>query len=214
MTRGTTSAFDAEEAEMRRQEDLASPEMQGLRRAALAFLDAWRLGVLRRVGEVLGVRAQAVKAGRARYNQKAEMAEEKRRQEQIPSWMTGRVAPEKTPCQDQNTIAAMPSSPSFLCPPPLLALDDKDRALVLNSLLLLTLSLEHYTAHSRVLLQLLSASLRLSSSTLSELESAVAIGLLATASGMSAAETTKKAAAEDANSRRWKVGFLERLYLG
>lgn len=182
--------------------------MQGLRRAVPAFLDAWRLGVLRLVGEVLGVRAQAIKAGRARYNQEAEMAEERRRQEQIPSWTTRRVAPEKTPRQDQNTIAAMPSSPSIFCPPSLLALNEKNRALVLNSLLLLTLSLEHYTAHSRVLLQLLFAGLRLSSSTLPELESAVAKGLLATASGMSAPETTKEAATEDANNHAGKSGLL------
>ncbi|KAL8673218.1 MAG: hypothetical protein Q9168_002370 [Polycauliona sp. 1 TL-2023] len=131
----TTSAVDATESEIRRQDDLASPQMQGLRRAAISFLDAWRTGLLRRVGEVLRVRAQAVKARRTKYNQEVEMAAEKRRQEQMPTWTTRKIGPE--------------------------------------------------TSH----------------------ESAVAKGLLATALGMSAAETTKKAAAEDANSRRWKVGF-------
>ncbi|KAL9007708.1 MAG: hypothetical protein Q9180_009594, partial [Flavoplaca navasiana] len=48
------SATHLEEAGIRRQEDLASPQMQGLQRAALAFFDAWRLDVLRRVGDVLG----------------------------------------------------------------------------------------------------------------------------------------------------------------
>ncbi|KAL8879918.1 MAG: hypothetical protein Q9198_002565 [Flavoplaca austrocitrina] len=38
-------------------------------------------------------------------------------------------------------------------------------------------------------------------------ESAIAQGLLATASNMSSAETTKEAAAENVNGRRWKVGF-------
>ncbi|KAL8758046.1 MAG: hypothetical protein Q9199_001776 [Rusavskia elegans] len=76
------------------------------------------------------------------------------------------------------------------------------------SLLLLTLNLEHYTAHSRVLLQLLFAGLRLSSSTLPELESAVAKGLLATALGMSASETTKEAATEDANNHAGKSDLL------
>lgn len=79
-----------------------------------------------------------------------------------------------------------------------------------NSLLLLTFSLEHYTARSRVLLPLVSTSLLLSSSTLLELESAVAKGLLAIASNMSAAEIIKTAATEGANSRRWKVGFAAR----
>ena len=81
---------------------------------------------------------------------------------------------------------------------------------MLNSLLLQTFSLEHYTARSRVLLPLVSTSLLLSSSTLLELESAVAKGLLATASNMSAAEIIKKAATEGANSRRWKFGFAAR----
>ncbi|KAL8910401.1 MAG: hypothetical protein Q9171_004310 [Xanthocarpia ochracea] len=198
---------EAEDAERRRQEDLASPQMQGLRRAAIAFFDAWRLGVLRRVGEVLGVRAQAIKAGRAKYNLEAERAAATRRQEQAPNWTARRVAREKTSGQNQNTIAAIQASSCIACPPSLLVLDDKSRVLVLNSLLLLILSLEHYTAHSRILLRLLSRSLRLPLSSLSDLESAVAKGLLATASNMSAAETTRKAAAQGASSRRWKVGF-------
>lgn len=81
---------------------------------------------------------------------------------------------------------------------------------MLNSLLLLRFSLEHYTTCSRVLPPLVSTSLLLSSSTLLELESAVAKGLLATASNMSAAEIIQKAATEGANSRRWKVGFAAR----
>ncbi|KAL8851214.1 MAG: hypothetical protein Q9221_003845 [Calogaya cf. arnoldii] len=71
------SAVAADEAEIRRQEDLASPQMQGLRRAAPAFLDVWRLGVLRRVGELLGVRTQPGKAGKSKYNQRVEMAADK-----------------------------------------------------------------------------------------------------------------------------------------
>lgn len=68
-------------------------------------------------------------------------------------------------------------------------------------------SLERYAAHSCVLLQIVAVSLHIPSSVLPELESTVSYGLLSTAANMSAAESTKKAADNDAVGRRWKVGI-------
>ena len=62
----------AEDRRRIRNRDLASPQMQGMKRAGLSFFDAWRLRLLRRIGEVLDIKAQAVRQRRAEYNTKAE----------------------------------------------------------------------------------------------------------------------------------------------
>ena len=184
----------AEHRRRQRDEDLASPQMQGMKRAALSFFDAWRLGILRRVGEVLSVRAQAVRQRRAEYNVKAAAEADGRRVQNAADSEHG-----NDPANALSVIAVIPS--------PLSQLEEVKRTKILLCLLLLTLSLEHYAAHSRVLLQIIAASLRLPSSTLSDRESTVSHGLLSTAANMSAAESTKKEAADNAVGRRWKVGL-------
>ncbi|KAI4286647.1 MAG: hypothetical protein L6R35_004099 [Caloplaca aegaea] len=169
-----------------RDENLASPEMQDLKRATLKFYDNWRLGVLRRVGEVLSVRAQDIRQRRADYNAKAEKGADK----QVVG--LSRASP-----SGLSTIAVVPTS--------LVKLDEAKRSKILLCLLLLTLSLEHYLAHSRILLQIVAASLHLPSSALPELEATVSDGLLSTAANMSAEESAKKEADSNAAGRRWKV---------
>ena len=87
-------------------------------------------------------------------------------------------------------------------------LDHARRMLLLDSLLLLLLSLEAYQAPSRVLLQRVAASLHLPATALSEQEPHVAQGLLAAAeSQMEAEEATKRRATANTASRFWKVGL-------
>jgi hypothetical protein len=90
----------------------------------------------------------------------------------------------------------------------LLALDKEKRVIILHCLLLLLLSLEQYSAYSRILLLRLASSLELETDLLGEHEKSVAQGLLATAaSQMDAEATAKNQASNDAVSRRWKVGL-------
>ncbi len=185
---------DAEHRRRQRDRDLSSPQMQGMKRAALSFFDAWRLGILKRVGEVLSVRPQAVRQRRAEYNATADVEAQKRKAqaETHPEQENG-------PGSGLLEIAVIPTS--------LLQLEQTKRNKILLCLLLLALSLENYSAQSRLLLQMVAASFHLPSSALSDLESTVSHGLLSTAANMSAEESTKKEAAENATGRRWKVGL-------
>ncbi|KAK4892101.1 hypothetical protein LTR28_002375, partial [Elasticomyces elasticus] len=74
-------------------------------------------------------------------------------------------------------------------------------------MLLLLLSLEHYAAHSRILLLHITSSLGLGIDFLAEDESKIARGLLNAAEKMNADEETKKKAEENAEGRKWKVGL-------
>ncbi|PGH23505.1 hypothetical protein AJ80_02459 [Polytolypa hystricis UAMH7299] len=92
-------------------------------------------------------------------------------------------------------------------PTPLRCLPLETKLLILNALLLLLLSLEHYSAHSRVLLLRVAASLGLSSNDLADHEIKVAKGLLSTAKQMSADDETKERIDRSKFSRKWKVGL-------
>lgn len=89
----------------------------------------------------------------------------------------------------------------------LLSLTKKKRVLILNSTLLLLLSLEHYEAHSRILLLYMASSLHLPLETLTEDEVKIAKTLLEAAKHMSAEEEAKKRGEENQTARRWKVGL-------
>lgn len=89
----------------------------------------------------------------------------------------------------------------------LYALPKDKRILLLHSMLLLLLSLEHYIGHSRVLLLHISSSLHLPLHILIEQEVKVAQGLLEAAKHMSGSEETQKRSDDNKNARRWKVGL-------
>jgi len=184
----------AERRRRQRNKDLSSPQIQRMKRASLSFFDAWRLGILRRVGEVLSVRGQDVQKRRTEHNAKAQTEHGwQRTQRGVLSKGVESFG------RSQLTITVIPTSLSQL--------EETKRVKILLCILLLTLSLEYYAAHSRLLLQIVTASLCLSPSTLSDQESTISHVLLSTAANMSAAESTKKEAAENALGRKWKVGL-------
>lgn len=174
-----------------REKDLAGPQMQELRTEALKQFDQWRNTVILRVGEVVNEKelaeSQAVQ-GTASASPR------------LPSrgFETDR---------DYKDSAHKMLKQVYPCiETPLVKLDQEKRALILHSMLLLVLSLEHYSAYSRTLLIYISNSLDLSPSFLAEDESKVARGLLASAD-MKADEETKKAVEQGKDSRKWKVGL-------
>ena len=83
----------------------------------------------------------------------------------------------------------------------------EDRISVLSAILLLLLSLGHYSAHSRVLLCYLTSSFELPLSVLSNEESEVARTLLLASKALTADAETKKRQEQSKTSRRWKVGL-------
>ncbi|KAK8220267.1 hypothetical protein IWZ01DRAFT_427237 [Phyllosticta capitalensis] len=177
----------------RLEKELASPKTQELKLSALEFFEEWREMVLHRVGEA--VNAQETAQG-AKKEAKGHAEPERKTQER-----------ELEP-QDGDQPAA--SVLSQLYPPQetaLARLPKEKRMLVLHSLLLLLLSLEHYSSLSRVLLLHVTSSLKLDLKLLTEDEEKIAKGLLEAANEMSADEETKKKVDDNATSRKWKVGI-------
>ena len=193
------------EAERIEREDLQSGRTQALRRAVVTYFDKWQIDVLRRLGEHLSVRPDAVRKARVDAKAKAEAVAKAKRDKAYWDWangMDGRTEAEADEAADESDVLPKGFQAKILQLP-------KDRRIViLDSVLLLLLSLEHYTAHSRVLMLNLTRVLRLPESILIEHESKVAEGLLASAAAkMSADESTKRQASEDASARKWKVGL-------
>ncbi|CAK4032069.1 hypothetical protein DOTSEDRAFT_68674 [Lecanosticta acicola] len=183
-----------------REKELNESKMLELKKAALEHFDAWRSSVIGRIGEVVNSRETAAKHKEHGSARKEEPKEDK----------------------DANAVSPMkfPDLPKYdeevqhklmtLYPPiqnPLRNLPEERRALILHSLLLLLLSLEHYHSESRILLLRMSTSLHLSIDFLVNDESKIARVLLTAAESMSADDETKKAAEDNRVGRRWKVGL-------
>lgn len=179
-----------------RQKEVDSTKMQELKKAALVYFDDWREHVILRVGEVVNSK---------------ETAKEQKENSHPKTDRPGSASARKPvgtsqSLQDKNVEEAL----TRLYPPidnTLKKLPREKRALIMNSMLLLLLSLEHYHAHSRTLLLFLTSSLGLPTSVLAEDESKVARGLLAAAETMRADEETKKRQEEGSDMRKWKVGL-------
>lgn len=117
-----------------------------------------------------------------------------------------KINPETTRSQDVTPDSVL----TVLYPPistQLSFLEEPTKILIVHSVLLLLLSLEHYVAPSRVLLLYLTSSLKLPLSVLICDEEKVAKGLLEAAKQMSGETETQKKAEENKQSRKWKVGL-------
>ncbi|KAJ5435289.1 Protein of unknown function DUF726 [Penicillium cf. griseofulvum] len=90
---------------------------------------------------------------------------------------------------------------------PLAKLPKATRLLILHSLLLLMLSLEHYSAYSRVFMLNITSSLNIDINVLNQDEVSVARGLLQTALALSADQDTKEKPKKNDDMRKWKVGL-------
>lgn len=174
----------------RRKKELSEPKLQELKQAALDYFDDWRGSVIRRVGEVV--------------NSKEEAEAQEKVAPAVPVEVPQKKLDDDKP--DENVDTALQE----LYPPIKTSLADLDkdhRTLVLHSMLLLLLSLEHYSAHSRTLLLYTASSLNLSIKTLSEDEVKLSHGLVEVAKHMSADTEAHKRVEENKSSRAWKVGL-------
>lgn len=188
---------ESREADAR--QELAKPEVQELKKAMLAYFDGWRGKVIGRVGEVVNSREEAKE--QTRHVQ----CEQVERQAKESEAGTTNICDLSESAQDDGTAF------KTLYPPVktvLTQLEEKKRVLILHSLVLILLSLETYSAHSRVLILYLTSSLDLSLSILKKDEETVAQGLLEAASQhLNADAETKKAAESSQMARKWKVGL-------
>lgn len=179
-----------------REKELSAGKMQELKKAALDHFDEWRSNVIQRVGEVV--------------NSRKEAEEQTKHASPRPETVHTSTSPRMTFQDGARYDAGVQNAMAELYPPvdnPLLRLPKEQRALILHSVLLLLLSLEHYRAESRVLLLRLTTSLGLPIELLGQDESKVARGLLTVAESINADQETKKKAEENRGSRKWKVGL-------
>jgi hypothetical protein len=187
----------------KRQEDakkeLAKPEVQELKKEMLGYFDEWRGRVVGRVGEVVNSRAEAKQ--QSKEVKEADVAKKVQRSDTGMKNLGG-VDEEG---EDEDVVFRE------LYPPVetvLMQLDQEKRKLVLHSFVLILLSLETYSAHSRVLLLHFTSSLQLKLSVMKNDEETVARGLLEAASKqLNADAETKKAADSSSTARKWKVGL-------
>lgn len=187
-------AYDRERKRLEQyQKDVASAKMTSLKNDALKAYDEWRETVLQRVGQVVNSQDTA--------------------RQQLQASKSDSARPRAPQTSGRVTKGAPPHGRikfRDLFPPtktPLTKMNMEKRTLVLHSVLLLLLSLEHYNAPSRVLLLNLTSALKLPLKTFEQDEYATAKGLLEAAKELTANEEAKKRAEENRGSRKWKVGL-------
>lgn len=198
------SQYDKErKAREEREKELATPKVKALKKNALKWFDDWREVVIQRVGEAV--------------NSKETTSKQKEKASAQRSKTTTTPITEERPVQKVDTGAKQgeykPPKLEQLFPriqTPLTKLPMQKRTLVLHSILLILLSLEHYNAASRVLLLYLASSMKLGLNYLRDDEEKTAKGLLEAAKQIQAdQELLKKTSEESENSRKWKIRLAQ-----
>ena len=153
---------------------------------------SWRESVMMRFGEVIKGASVPTRHGRKGPGSRP----------QLPGMMT----PTSGHHEDDTSEDALDGT--FVpVPTTLKQLPVEAKLNIINSLLLLLLSLKYYGAYSRTLLVHISSSLGLSTKDLAEQEIKVAKGLIISVKEMSGEEEKKAKAEKNKTSRRWKVGL-------
>lgn len=198
------SQYDKEnKAREEREKELATPRFKELKKNSLLWFDEWREIVIQRVGEAV--------------NSKDTTSKQKEKASTQGSKTTTTPITEERPVQKIDTGAKQgdykPPKLEQLFPriqTPLTKLPMQKRTLVLHSILLILLSLEHYNAASRVLLLYLASSMKLGLNNLRDDEEKTAKGLLEAAKQIQAdQELLKKTSEESENSRKWKIRLAQ-----
>ena len=176
------------------QQELSSPQLRDLRQTSLSFFDSWRGKVVKRVVETI-------------TSKRAKSTIEHPNKSNLTTGLSATIKLEA----GTNDIPKNIGPPlEKLFPPietPLASLPEKSRLLILHSILLLLLSLEHYIAPSRVLLLYITSALKLPLEALTEDEDKMAKALLEAIKHMSADSETQKKVDENKTSRKWQVGL-------
>ncbi|TVY18597.1 putative membrane protein [Lachnellula arida] len=186
----------ARKLQAKREKELSAPKMKELKKDALEFFDKWRESIILRLGQVV--------------NNPKEVVDEKVKEASAEATPNADPPTETRVLRRNTNIEEADAALVELYPPTsthLYSLPKDKRIVLLHAMLLLLLSLEHYIAHSRILLLHISSSLHLPLHILSEQEVKVAQGLLEAAKRMSGSEETQKRSDDNKVARRWKVGL-------
>jgi hypothetical protein len=178
-----------------REQEINAASMQSLKAAALRHFEEWHSSVIQRIGEVVN----------ARDANDSQQQETTSSVGEVPTSTSAALEQDKSH-HDENIQIALRK----LYPPvenTLRELPEAKRALIVHSILLLLLSLEHYQAPSRILLLRLTVSLDLPIYLATSDENKIARGLLTAAENLNADNETKKRADDNQGSRKWQVGL-------
>ena len=188
-------AYDKERKLLQQYEkELKSKPMIELKKDSIKAYDDWREEVIKRVGEVVNSKDVAKK--QLQRESKSTSATPRAPQ------TGGKVAKGSPPYGSLKFRDLFPPTKT-----PLTKLEMEKRTLVLHSLLLLLLSLEHYNAPSRTLLLNVTSSLKLPLKTFEQDEYTTAKGLLEAAKEMTADEETKERIEANKDVRKRNVNI-------
>ncbi|KAL9039869.1 MAG: hypothetical protein Q9180_002270 [Flavoplaca navasiana] len=190
------SAYEKERKTLaQREKDLSAPDVKKLKEDALSNYDEWRLSFMKRAVEAVKVDSEADKQiTEAAENYEAPITATARTQ--TASGEAGEKVEQKAP----KLEVIFPRIKTSLT-----KLSLSQRRLVLHSVLLLLISLERYSARSRVLLLYLTSSLKIGAKALQEEEVKIAKGLLESAQQINADKEAQEKIDASQTSRKWKM---------
>jgi hypothetical protein len=188
-------------------QELESSNLQGLKRAATTHFEAWRARVLRRVCSVLGVTPDQVKRARKEYVEVQRRGSTYSTKKDTHDWAVNKCRVLPTDESETIFIAWTDFREYSTASTSLTGLEEPNRQTILNACLSLLLSLESYSAHSRILMLHLATSLNIEREALVNLENRMARSLVQAAAHLESEEYKQKEAANNATSNKWKVGL-------
>ncbi|KAK4455015.1 hypothetical protein QBC34DRAFT_391320 [Podospora aff. communis PSN243] len=172
-----------------------APRLQELKKEVLLHFKKWQAAIQKRVGDISVKRTNEPQGGSSSYGGVGRGRGFNRGKQQRESKTFSVEA-------DQLLTRLYPPIPTSLS-----SMSVERRAMLLHSLILLFLSLEHYSAYTRVLLLHVTSSLLLPMRMLAEDEVRVAKSLAIAIKDISADELMQKKAEEGKSARKWKVAM-------
>ncbi|KAL8767347.1 MAG: hypothetical protein Q9209_006110 [Squamulea sp. 1 TL-2023] len=190
------SAYEKERKTLaEREKELSAPDVKKLKEDALSNYDEWRASFMKRAAEAVHLENEADKQiAEAAENYEAPATATARTQ--TASGEAGEKVEQKAP-KLEDIFPRVKTS--------LTKLSLSQRRLVLHSVLLLLISLERYSARSRVLLLYLTSSLKIGAKALQEEEVKIAKGLLESAQQINADKEAQEKIEASQQSRKWKT---------
>ncbi|KAL8819608.1 MAG: hypothetical protein Q9223_002003, partial [Gallowayella weberi] len=191
------SAYEKERKTLaEREKALSAPNVKKLKEDALSNYDDWRTSFMKRAAEAVHLQDEIEKQiTEAADNYEAPSTTTTART-QTASGEAGEKVEQRAP-KLEDIFPRVKTS--------LTKLSLAQRRLVLHAVLLLLISLERYSARSRVLLLYLTSSLKLGSKALQEEEVKIAKGLLESAQQINADKEAQEKIDASQQSRKWKT---------
>ncbi|KAL8636655.1 MAG: hypothetical protein Q9226_009230, partial [Calogaya cf. arnoldii] len=189
------SAYEKERKQLAdREKELSAPDVKKLKEDALSNYDEWRLSFMKRAVDAVHLDEADKQITEAAENYEAPATAPARTQ--TASGEAGDKVTQKAP-KLEDIFPRVRTS--------LTKLSLAQRRLVLHSVLLLLISLERYSARSRVLLLYLTSSLKIGAKALQEEEVKIAKGLLESAQQINADKEAQEKIDASQQSRKWKM---------